>query len=1147
MTYTYHPKQILRTPLKPLKTSFSKQELQQLFVQKEMQEALFLASPNLLAECKKWLNQEITDTIEEEKLIFSLLKYAIRMHSRCTPYGLFAGCGIINNLSDNYTILPFGEMPIGRGERDRNTRLDMNFTCALAQELAKLPFIQPYLKFYPNTSLYNLQDKIRYVEYQYKENRRIHQISAVDSSVYLQTILQKAQHGATLNELSKTIVDDEITTTEAFEFLQEIVSAQLIVSELEPAVTGDELLTQILSVISPLEGRLRGVISGEDTTQLQNIINILQNTQKQLNKIDEQIGNSISIYEELAQSLKQLNIPFELSKLFQTDLYINASPTTRHSLRSDSVDKESIQNKEQIPDNFSATLQNFRNDVADGEALSDGSSPPSGELEGALDGALTILNQLTQKPTKTNLSEFQRKFYERYEDKEVALQEALDNETGIGYAQNTNHTGDVNPLVNDIMLPYDNNRETELKWNKKQSFLFRKLLKAQQEQQQTIQLTANEVKDFEANWNDLPDSFSVMYKHLGKRNGANLLALNSVGGSSAVNLLGRFASSNTEIEKLVVEIAEKEQENHPNVILAEIVHLPESRTGNILMRPVFRKYEIPYLAKSALPLEQQITLDDLFLSIKNNQLYLRSKRLNKQIIPRLGNAHNYSFNALPVYQFLCDFQTQNQRGGLFFDWGNLTTEFSFLPRVEIENVIISLATWQLKKEQFQELLDKKEPILILSKKWQEKWQLPDLVLLADGDNELLINLTDELSLKMFVAEIKKRPTITLKEFLFDEKTAIVRDEQGNAYTNEFIAILQKEPTINPTRHSLRSDSVDKESIQNNEQIPDNFSATLQNFRNDVADEKALSTGKVLPFGEVRRGFSLGSEWLYYKIYCGIKTADRILTEVIKPLTEHLLEQQLIDSWFFIRYADPDVHLRNRFHFTDLNHIGTVIQLFKNAIAEYEQTGLVWKIQTDTYQREMERYGANTMILSEQLFYYDSQCIVDMLDRIDGDEGEEIRWLFAIKAVDVLLSDFNYSMEQKSELMENLKTGFALEFNMNKDLKMQIDKKFRTHREIITQVLNNENGETSEFQPLFELLEQKSESITPLVTEILTIQQKDQLQLHLNDLLASYIHMLLNRLFKNKQRMHEMVIYDFMWRTYHSEIAKQKHLKKQLVN
>lgn len=423
MLYSFHQQQILRTPLKPIKTSFSNQELHQLYQQKEVQEALFLASPNLLGECKKWLKGELTDKTEEEKLVFSLLKYALRMHSRCTPYGLFAGCGVIENISDTITITT--------QKTERNTRLDMNFTCALAQELAKLSYVQPYLKFYPNSSIYTLQNKIRYVEYRYKENRRIHQISAVDNSVYLQAILQKAQHGGTLSELAQSLTDEEITTSEALEFLQELVVAQLLVSELEPAVTGEELLSQILSIISPLEERLRGVISVEDTTQLQNIVSLLLNTQRQFSKIDEQIGNPISIYEELAENLKQLNIPFDLNKLFQTDLYINVSVSPLEmGTKGNPTEKNSEDTQIQLTK------------------------------------ALTLLNRLSLKPTKTNLAEFQRKFYERYEYKEVALQEVLDNETGIGYAQNTNHTGDVNPLINDLILPHNNNQETFIKMEK---------------------------------------------------------------------------------------------------------------------------------------------------------------------------------------------------------------------------------------------------------------------------------------------------------------------------------------------------------------------------------------------------------------------------------------------------------------------------------------------------------------------------------------------------------------------------------------------------------------------------------------------------------------------------------------------------------
>lgn len=1061
MNYTYNFKQILRTPLKPLKTSFSKEVLQHLFSEREVQEALFLASPNLLNECKKWLNQDITDKKEEEKLIISLQKYALRMHSRCTPYGLFAGCGVINNPTQNIVL--------NQKKRRRSTRLDMNFTCVLAQKLARLPFIEPYLEFYPNNSIYYLQDKIRYVEYQYKENKRIHQISAVDNSVYLQTILQKAQQGASLYELAQSITHGKITTIEAFEFLKELVNAQLIVSELEQAITGEDSLSQILIVLKKIQKQQFNI-------ELKYILELLLDFQRQLAFIDQQIGNDITIYENLARKIEQLNIPIELNKLFQTDYFT--------SIRL--IDKSTCNGQHQTPLNNNIQKQLIQ--------------------------AIIVLNKISSKPTKTRIIEFKTKFKERYQDKEIPVLEALDVETGIGYIQHNDRYGNTNSLVKNLILPKNMQKESELKWNEKQSFLFQKLLEGLKNNQYIISINHSEIDKFQENWNDIPDSFSIMFKHIGKREEKHILSIDIVGGSSATYLISRFASSNKEIEEIVTEIATKEQENQPQAILAEIVHLPENRIGNVITRPAFRKYEIPYLTKSSLPQEQQIPLSDLYLSIKNNQIYLRSKRLNKEIIPRLGNAHNYSFNALPTYQFLCDLQFQNLRGSLYFDWGVLKNEFSFLPRVEVGNVIISSATWQLKKEQFQELFEKKESILNLTKKWKEKWQMPDLILLVDGDNELLINLTDELSLKMFVAEIKKRPNINLKEFLFDEKTALVRDEQGNAYTNEFIAILQK--------------------------------GTFQ--YNEYKENKTLVpiTNKTT---KTVRSFSLGSEWLYYKIYCGEKTADTILAEVIKPLTEHLLEQQLIDGWFFIRYADPEVHLRVRFHLTDLKHIGAVIQLFKNAIAEYEQTGLVWKVQIDTYQREIERYGANTMMLSEQLFYYDSKCIVDMLDMIDGDEGEEIRWRFAIRAVDELLVSFNYSTEQKRDFMESLKTVFASEFNMDKNLKIQLDKKFRIHRNSISTILDKTNDQASELQPLFELLKQKSRNIIPLVTEILTIQQNNQLQLHINDLLASYIHMLLNRLFKNKQRMHEMVIYDFMWRTYHSEIAKQKHLKKQVVN
>ena len=43
-------------------------------------------------------------------------------------------------------------------------------------------------------------------------------------------------------------------------------------------------------------------------------------------------------------------------------------------------------------------------------------------------------------------------------------------------------------------------------------------------------------------------------------------------------------------------------------------------------------------------------------------------------------------------------------------------------------------------------------------------------------------------------------------------------------------------------------------------------------------------------------------------------------------------------------------------------------------------------------------------------------------------------------------------------------------------------------------------------------------------------------------LTSMIHMTMNRWFRSKNRLHELVIYDFLSRYYISEIAKNKNIK-----
>lgn len=292
----------------------------------------------------------------------------------------------------------------------------------------------------------------------------------------------------------------------------------------------------------------------------------------------------------------------------------------------------------------------------------------------------------------------------------------------------------------------------------------------------------------------------------------------------------------------------------------------------------------------------------------------------------------------------------------------------------------------------------------------------------------------------------------------------------------------------------------------------------------------------------KRTFLIGDEWLFYKFYCGPKTEDVLLTEMIKPIAEELLQHNVIDRWFFIRYSDPKLHIRVRFHVTNPQSFGPLIQAIRNKVTYYIEQHLVWKVTVDTYQREIERYGSLTMEESEHWFFYDSQMIADMLSMIEGDEGERVRWLFGLRCVDALLRDFGFDMEKRYEWCTRFREGFGREHNMNRSLKEQLEKKFRADRAEIEELMDPANDDKSEMLPLFQMLNRKSEAVKPIVAQILKYQKEEKLEMPLEDLLGSYSHMMINRLFKSKQRTHELVMYDFLHRYYKSEIAREKYAK-----
>jgi thiopeptide-type bacteriocin biosynthesis protein len=282
---------------------------------------------------------------------------------------------------------------------------------------------------------------------------------------------------------------------------------------------------------------------------------------------------------------------------------------------------------------------------------------------------------------------------------------------------------------------------------------------------------------------------------------------------------------------------------------------------------------------------------------------------------------------------------------------------------------------------------------------------------------------------------------------------------------------------------------------------------------------------------MKRDFCIGSEWLYFKIYTGVKTADLILIEKLYPVILELSDKNLILKWFFIRYKDTDEHLRIRFLLSKPSSLAKVIDKIYPVINALLEENSVWKIQTDTYQREIERYGDKTIEDSETLFWHDSEMILHYLVLKSSFEKEETQLLFSFLAIDQFLNSFSRSNSDKLFLMDELQSSFKNEFNADKLLRKQMDKQYRELFPDMEALLSG--AVTGNYNELSMLIQEKGNQVSATILSI-----KDRLQIPLASFLMSHIHMMLNRQYSSKQRMYELLIYDHMFRFYKMKEYKQ---------
>ena len=290
---------------------------------------------------------------------------------------------------------------------------------------------------------------------------------------------------------------------------------------------------------------------------------------------------------------------------------------------------------------------------------------------------------------------------------------------------------------------------------------------------------------------------------------------------------------------------------------------------------------------------------------------------------------------------------------------------------------------------------------------------------------------------------------------------------------------------------------------------------------------------------IRRKFIPGSRWLYFKIYTGIKTADEVATRTLLPLLREWYEAKLIDDWFFIRYTDPDFHLRLRLLVARPEHYAAIFARIGSSVEPLVDNGAVVKVVCDTYVREIERYGAGTMEAVERLFGIDSRAVLELLDRVaeePADRRETVRWQLALLLLDDAMTAFGREPEEKLRLFSNMAGNFKQEFGFTSHpFTRQINDKYRRYRAEIEKGLSVRDPFAA-YEPV---LRRRRAELEGVAAEILRIKDEDAAPPSTDELLGSIAHMTMNRWFRTGNRQFELVVYDFLSKYFESSVARTK--------
>ena len=562
----------------------------------------------------------------------------------------------------------------------------------------------------------------------------------------------------------------------------------------------------------------------------------------------------------------------------------------------------------------------------------------------------------------------------------------------------------------------------------------------------------------------------------------------NLGAITAGRNLGRFADLlGPPAVAALAEVAAAEAALAPDQVLAEVVYTPQrARSANVAIRPTMRTHEIVVATRPGVTDERAIPVNELVVGIRGGRFSVRWPAGDLQVHGVQGHMLN-SLHAHPAVRFLLDVASDGCCRLAPFDWG-AAASFPFLPRVQCGRVVLALAQWLIDPATGDPPTAPAGRFAEALAAWRARWSVPRHVYLAVGDNRLLLDLDDPEHVELLLQELKGLPDhhrARLQEALPGPTEAWLPAPDGGHIAELIVPVALRGPSASRPAAAPAGSRADPVHAHDRLRPP-------------------------------------GSDWLYLKLYGPPPFEDQVIVGPLRTLGEFAINAGMADGWHFLRYSDPDPHLRIRFHGEARALLGPLMRQLCDWACELVADGIRTRFAFDTYEREVERYGGDEgMRVAEAVFTADSSATVELLRLTLEETFPYDLTTLSVVSMDDLLCGVGLSAAER-----------ALVFRDAAPLTREGGQEYRYRKGELRPLLSQPGAlaQTPEGNALAALLDRRRRGLMPIAKLLRALEGGNRLQHPRTVLCRSYLHLHANRLLGTNQS-HERLALELLRRTH----------------